>query len=104
MAVVIGDPVVKARRVGAKLNITPALAAYAPSPSRKPQGRRADPMRASRRRPARATPAVGFQLRLRPEGGRRTVEARAYSSPTFEPQSGLADRGDLDLPRPLCRL
>src|SRR4051794_31215053 len=104
MAVVIGDPVVNARRVGARLNITPALAASAPSPSRKPQGRRADPMRASRRRPARATPAGDFQLLRPPEDGRRTVEARAYSSPTFEPQSALADRGDRDLPRPLCRL
>src|SRR3954463_14883569 len=104
MAVVIGDPMVKARRVGAKLNITPALAASAPSPSRRPQGRRADPMRASRRRPARATPAGDFQLRLQRVTGPHTVGARAYSSPTFEPQSGLADRGDLDLPRPLCRL
>src|SRR3954464_2428354 len=99
MAVVTGDPVVKARRVGAKLNITPALAAFAPSPSRKPQGRRADPMTASRPRPARAAPAVGFQLRLQRVTGPHPVGARAYSSPTFEPQSGLADRGDLDPPR-----
>src|SRR3954462_14906862 len=104
MAVVIGDPVVKARRVGARLNITPDLAAFAASPSRKPQGRRADPMTATRPRPARATRAVGFQLLRPPEGGRRTVEARAYSSPTFEPRSGLADRGDRDLPRLRCRL
>src|SRR3954471_19774997 len=104
MAVVIGDPVVKARRVGAKLNITPALAASAPSPSRKPQGRRADPMTASRPRPARAARAGDFQLPLQGVTGPHTVEARACSSPTFEPQSGLADRVDRDLPRPLCRL